>query len=193
MALIVVLSALRASTMPATAADHELKLIPSSTHTGSFDARIKPVLRIAPGDTVKVETLVAFGMDRLLAAGASIRHCVTRESSSRIRNADCQRGSWRVLEQRCESGGQKWLRYCRAGTNPQMPDTPLAHVCNLACDASQSRACSRRRRLLLSAGWLSPSASAARPRCPYSAMTAKYSISRSSMPITEIHVARKPG
>jgi acetamidase/formamidase len=70
-ALIVVLSALRASTMPAAAADHELKLIPSNTHTGSFDARIKPVLRIAPGDTVKVETLVAFGMDRLLAAGAS--------------------------------------------------------------------------------------------------------------------------
>jgi acetamidase/formamidase len=70
-ALIVVLSALRPSTMPAAAADYELKLIPSNTHTGSFDARIKPVLRIAPGDTVKVETLVAFGMDRLLAAGAS--------------------------------------------------------------------------------------------------------------------------
>ena len=71
MALIVVLSALSASTMSAAAADHELKLIPSNTHTGSFDARIKPVLRIAPGDTVKVETLVPFGMDRLLAAGAS--------------------------------------------------------------------------------------------------------------------------
>ena len=71
MALIVVLSALLASIVSAAAADHELKLIPSNTHTGSFDARIKPVLRIAPGDTVKVETLVPFGMDRLLAAGAS--------------------------------------------------------------------------------------------------------------------------
>src|SRR5262245_55546539 len=71
MALVVVLSALRASTMPAAAADHELKLIPCNTHTGSFDARIKPVLRITPGDTVKIETLVAFGMDRLLVAGAS--------------------------------------------------------------------------------------------------------------------------
>src|SRR5262245_60347495 len=70
MALLVVASAL-ASAMSAMAADHELKLIPSNTHTGSFDARIKPVLRIAPGDTVKMETLVAFGMDRLLAAGAS--------------------------------------------------------------------------------------------------------------------------
>jgi acetamidase/formamidase len=53
------------------AAEHELKLIPSNTHTGSFDARIKPVLRIAPGDTVTLEALVPFGMDRLLAAGAS--------------------------------------------------------------------------------------------------------------------------
>ena len=71
MALLVASSALLASTMSATAADHELRLIPSNTHTGSFDARIRPVLRIVSGDTVKVETLVAFGMDRLLAAGAS--------------------------------------------------------------------------------------------------------------------------
>ena len=70
-ALLAVSGALLASAMSATAADHELKLIPSNTHTGSFDARIKPVLRIAPGDTVTVEALVPFGMDRLLAAGAS--------------------------------------------------------------------------------------------------------------------------
>src|SRR5262249_62288842 len=62
---------LLASIASAAAAEHELKLIPSNTHTGSFDARIKPVLRIASGDTVKLETLVAFGMDRLIAAGAS--------------------------------------------------------------------------------------------------------------------------
>jgi acetamidase/formamidase len=60
-----------ASIASAAAAEHELKLIPSNTHTGSFDARLKPVLRIAPGDTVKVEAVAAFGMDRLLAAGAS--------------------------------------------------------------------------------------------------------------------------
>ena len=64
-------SMLLASAVSATAAEHELNLIPSNTHTGSFDARIKPVLRIAPGDTVKLETLVAFGMDRLITAGAS--------------------------------------------------------------------------------------------------------------------------
>jgi acetamidase/formamidase len=71
MALIVVLSAFLASILSAAAADHELKLIPTNTHTGSFDARIKPVLQIAPGDTVTVETSVPFGMDRLLTAGAS--------------------------------------------------------------------------------------------------------------------------
>jgi acetamidase/formamidase len=63
--------ALLASAASAAAAEHELKLVPSNTHTGSFDARIKPVLRIGSGDTVKLETLVAFGMDRLIAAGAS--------------------------------------------------------------------------------------------------------------------------
>src|SRR5438876_1164341 len=62
MALLVASAALAASAMSAAAADHELKLIPSNTHTGSFDARLKPVLRIAPGDTVKVEALVPFGV-----------------------------------------------------------------------------------------------------------------------------------
>jgi acetamidase/formamidase len=69
--LLVVSGALLASVAPVAAAEFELKLIPSNTHTGSFDARIKPVLRINPGDTVKLETLVAFGMDRLITAGAS--------------------------------------------------------------------------------------------------------------------------
>jgi acetamidase/formamidase len=71
MSLLVATAALLASAVPGAAAEYELKLIPSNTHTGSFDARIKPVLRINPGDTVKLETLVAFGMDRLITAGAS--------------------------------------------------------------------------------------------------------------------------
>jgi hypothetical protein len=64
MALIVVLSAFLASTLSAAAADHELKLIPSNTHTGSFDARIKPVLRIAPGDTVNRDALRVWQIER---------------------------------------------------------------------------------------------------------------------------------
>src|SRR5215471_14163521 len=52
------------------AAEHELKLTPANVHWGYYDARLKPVLRIASGDTVRVETMVAGGLDRLLAAGA---------------------------------------------------------------------------------------------------------------------------
>ena len=70
-AMLALSGALVMSATIATAAEHELKLIPSNTHTGSFDGRNKPVLRIASGDTVTVEALVPFGMDRLLAAGAS--------------------------------------------------------------------------------------------------------------------------
>ena len=71
MILLAASAVLLASAVSAAAAEHELKLIPSNTHTGSFDAGIKPVVHINPGDTVKLETLVAFGMDRLITAGAS--------------------------------------------------------------------------------------------------------------------------
>jgi acetamidase/formamidase len=61
--------ALVASAPSAMAASHELKLIPANTHVG-FDASLKPVLRVAPGDTITVEALVSGGMQRLKAAGA---------------------------------------------------------------------------------------------------------------------------
>lgn len=48
---------------------HELKLVPANVHWGYYDARVKPVLRIAPGDTVHVETMVARGLERLRIAG----------------------------------------------------------------------------------------------------------------------------
>jgi acetamidase/formamidase len=48
---------------------HELKLIPQNIHWGYYDARVKPVLRISPGDTVRVETMVARGVERLRLAG----------------------------------------------------------------------------------------------------------------------------
>ena len=47
----------------------ELKLLPQNVHWGYYDARVKPVLRIASGDTVRVETMVARGMERLRLAG----------------------------------------------------------------------------------------------------------------------------
>jgi acetamidase/formamidase len=50
---------------------HELKLTPANVHWGYYDSRVKPVLRIASGDTVRVETLTASGVARQKEAGAS--------------------------------------------------------------------------------------------------------------------------
>ncbi len=48
---------------------HELKLTPENVHWGYYDPSVKPVLRIASGDTVRVETMIARGLPRLRAAG----------------------------------------------------------------------------------------------------------------------------
>src|SRR3954465_519163 len=52
-----------------TARTHELKLLPENVHWGYYDAAVKPVLRIASGDTVRVEAMLARGLPRLRAAG----------------------------------------------------------------------------------------------------------------------------
>ena len=48
---------------------HELRLLPQNVHWGYYDPALKPVLRIASGDTVRVETMIARGLARLRAAG----------------------------------------------------------------------------------------------------------------------------
>jgi acetamidase/formamidase len=48
---------------------HELKLEPVNIHWGYYDAKVPPVLRIASGDTVRVETMVARGLERVRLAG----------------------------------------------------------------------------------------------------------------------------
>lgn len=50
---------------------HELKLIPANVHWGYYDARLAPVLKIASGDTVRVETMVAGGLERVQQAGVA--------------------------------------------------------------------------------------------------------------------------
>lgn len=50
---------------------HDLPLAPQHVHWGYYDARIKPALRIAPGDRVRLETMVARGLERLRMAGVS--------------------------------------------------------------------------------------------------------------------------
>src|SRR5882757_7566779 len=50
---------------------HDLALTPDHVHWGYYDATIPPVLHVAPGDRVRVETMVAGGLQRLRLAGAS--------------------------------------------------------------------------------------------------------------------------
>jgi acetamidase/formamidase len=50
---------------------HDLSLTPEHVHWGYYDARVRPALRIAPGDRVRVETMVARGLERLKLAGAT--------------------------------------------------------------------------------------------------------------------------
>ena len=50
---------------------HELPLVPEHVHWGYYDARVPPALRIASGDRVRVETMVAGGLQRLRLAGVT--------------------------------------------------------------------------------------------------------------------------
>jgi len=50
---------------------HELPLSPEHVHWGYYDSRVTPALRVASGDRVRVETMVAGGLQRLRLAGAT--------------------------------------------------------------------------------------------------------------------------
>jgi acetamidase/formamidase len=63
-----VVLAVGASGQPRT---HDLPLDPGHVHWGYYDARLTPALRVAPGDRVRVETMVAGGLQRLRLAGAT--------------------------------------------------------------------------------------------------------------------------
>jgi acetamidase/formamidase len=52
-----------------TPRSHELNLTPDHVHWGYYDPSVKPVLRIRSGDTVRVESMIARGLQRLRAAG----------------------------------------------------------------------------------------------------------------------------
>lgn len=54
-----------------TSRTHDLKLLPETVHWGYYDATVKPVLRVASGDTIRIETMVARGLQRLRAAGVT--------------------------------------------------------------------------------------------------------------------------
>ena len=50
---------------------HDLPLVPEHVHWGYYDARIPPAIHVASGDRIRVETMVAGGLQRLRLAGAS--------------------------------------------------------------------------------------------------------------------------
>jgi acetamidase/formamidase len=69
--VVMILAAAAALTVQPTPRVHELALTPANVHWGYYDARLKPVLRMASGDRVRVETMVARGVERLTLAGAT--------------------------------------------------------------------------------------------------------------------------
>src|SRR6266511_2119603 len=50
---------------------HDLPLTPAHIHWGYYDARVPPALHLASGDRIRVETMVAGGLQRLRLAGAT--------------------------------------------------------------------------------------------------------------------------
>src|SRR5579871_2341514 len=49
----------------------DLPLDPAHVHWGYYDAKLTPALRVASGDRVRVETMIAGGLQRLRLAGAT--------------------------------------------------------------------------------------------------------------------------
>lgn len=69
---------------------HDLRLTPANVHWGYYDASRAPVLRVASGDTVRIETMVAGGLGRLRAAGVSDEEIP--ESLKAVETAVTERG-----------------------------------------------------------------------------------------------------
>ena len=65
------LALLASATLAAQTRTHDLLLTPEHVHWGYYDARVPPVLHVTPGDLVRVETMVAGGLQRLRLAGAN--------------------------------------------------------------------------------------------------------------------------
>ena len=79
-----------AAAVLAKAETHELKLAPANVHWGYYDARLKPALKIASGDTVRVETMVAGGLERLRLAG--VPEAEIPDSLKQVENSVTDRG-----------------------------------------------------------------------------------------------------
>ena len=58
-------------TLVAQNAIQDIPLTPANVHWGYYDARVKPIARVASGGRVRVETMVAGGLQRLRLAGVA--------------------------------------------------------------------------------------------------------------------------
>jgi acetamidase/formamidase len=56
---------------PQQSRTHDLTLTPEHVHWGYYDARVAPALRVASGDRVRIETMIAGGLQRLRLAGVA--------------------------------------------------------------------------------------------------------------------------
>jgi acetamidase/formamidase len=81
---------LLAAAVSARAETHDLKLTPANVHWGYYDARLKPMLKIASGDTVRVETMIAGGLERVRMAG--VPESEIPDSLKRVEDSVTDRG-----------------------------------------------------------------------------------------------------
>jgi len=65
------ITVLHVTAVSAQTPTHELRLTPEHVHWGYYDAALAPVLHVASGDRVRVETMVAGGLRRLRLAGVT--------------------------------------------------------------------------------------------------------------------------
>jgi acetamidase/formamidase len=87
---IMVVGVLFATAASLKAETYDLKLTPANVHWGYYDARLKPVLKIASGDIVHVETMVAGGLARLRLAG--VQESEIPDALKQVENAVTERG-----------------------------------------------------------------------------------------------------
>jgi acetamidase/formamidase len=59
------------SAISAQPAVQDVRLIPANVHWGYYDSKLKPIAHVASGGRIRVETMVAGGLQRLRLAGAS--------------------------------------------------------------------------------------------------------------------------
>jgi len=85
-----VVAVLFSAAIGAQVREHELTLSPEHVHWGYYDPAVAPVLHVASGDRLRVETMVAGGLQRLRLAGAS--DAEIPDSLKRVEERVSQRG-----------------------------------------------------------------------------------------------------